>query len=78
MEIRKYVDFSRQGNPPQTLYVADKKGVEMLDCLGTGFPFFGKFARDVLDGTENAMTQKHAFAAAELSLKAQAYAEGTR
>lgn len=78
VEIRKYVDFSRQGNPPQTLYVADKQGVEMLDCLGTGFPFFGKFARDVLDGTENAMTQKHAFAAAELSLKAQAYAEGAR
>lgn len=48
----------------------------MVDCLGTGFPFFGKFARDVIDGTETAMSQSHAFAAAELSLKAQAYAEG--
>lgn len=76
IEIRKYIDFSRAGNPPQTLYVVDKSGVEMVDCLGTGFPFFGKFARDVIDGTETAMSQSHAFAAAELSLKAQAYAEG--
>lgn len=75
VEIRKYVDFSREGNPPQTLYVADKNGVEMKDCLGTGFPFFGKFARDIVDGTETAMSQSHAFAAAELSLKAQANAE---
>ncbi len=75
VEIRKYVDFSREGNPPQTLYVADKNGVRMQDCLGTGFPFFGKFARDIVDGTEKAMSQSHAFAAAELSLKAQAFAE---
>lgn len=76
VEIRKYIDFSREGNPPQTLYWANKTGVERMDCLGDGFPFFGKFARDVLDGTETAMTQKHAFAAAELSLTAQAKAEG--
>ena len=75
IEIRKYIDFSREGNPPQTLYCANKKGVKMLDCLGTGFPFFGRFARDVIDHTETAMTQAHAFAAAELSLKAQAKAE---
>jgi len=75
IEIRKYIDFSREGNPPQTLYVADGERVERMDCLGTGFPFFGKFARDIVDGTSNAMSQKHAFAAAELSLRAQALAE---
>ena len=75
IEIRKYIDFSQVGNPPQTLYVADSEGVEKIQCLGTGFPFFGKFALDILNSGENAMTQSHAFAAAELSLKAQQCAE---
>lgn len=75
IEIRKYIDYSREGNPPQTLYVTDGNGVEMIDCLGTGFPFFGKLARDIVDGTEVAMSQSHAFAAAQLSLKAQALAD---
>lgn len=78
IEIRKYIDFSRPGNPPQTLYVADKNGVEMIDCFGMGFPFFGRFARDVVDGTETAMKQSHAFAAAELALAAQKAAESGR
>lgn len=75
IEIRKYIDFSQEGNPPQTLYVVDCKGVEKIQCLGTGFPFFGRFALDILNGTENAMSQAHAFAAAELSLNAQKCAE---
>lgn len=75
IEIRKYIDFSQEGNPPQTLYVTDANGVEKIQCLGMGFPFFGKFALDILNYTENAMTQSHAFAAAELSLNAQKCAE---
>lgn len=47
----------------------------MIDCRGMGFPFFEKFVLDVLNRTENAMSQEHAFAAAELALKAQAFAE---
>ena len=53
----------------------DGKSVEKIQCLGTGFPFFGRFALDILNGTENAMSQSHAFAAAELSLNAQKCAE---
>ena len=75
MEIRKYIDFSRGGTPPQTLYFTDSKGVQMIDCRGRGFPFFGRFAKDVLERTETAMTQSHAFAAAELSLTAQKFAD---
>lgn len=78
IEIRKYIDYSLDGNPPQVLYVTDKDGVERIDCLGMGFPFFGKFALDILNRTDNAMTQQHAFAAAELSLKAQAFADAAR
>jgi hypothetical protein len=44
--------------------------------VGTGgFPFFGDLILDCLERTENAMTQEHAFLAAELSLRAQADAE---
>ncbi len=75
IEIRKYIDYSVEGNPPQTLYWCDGKDVKRVDCLGMGFPFFSKFARDVVDRTETAMTQKHAFAAAELALLAQKAAE---
>lgn len=71
IEVRKYIDFSRQGNPSQTLYINNNEGMQMLDCRGRGFPFFGKFALDILNRTQNAMTQKHAFEAARLALKAQ-------
>jgi len=37
----------------------------------TGFPYFGQFILDCLHRTENAMTQEHAFKAAELCLIAQ-------
>ena len=36
--------------------------------------FFGEFILDCLNRTEKAMTQEHAFKAAELCLKAQAAA----
>ena len=36
----------------------------------TGYPFFGQLILDCLNRTENAMTQAHAFKAAELCLKA--------
>ena len=39
-----------------------------------GFPFFGQFILDCLNRTENAMSQCHAFKAAELCLRAQAQA----
>ncbi|MNH37448.1 hypothetical protein D3C79_983550 [compost metagenome] len=36
-----------------------------------GYPYFGELILDCLNGTEHAMTQEHAFKAAELSLIAQ-------
>ena len=36
-----------------------------------GYPFFGELILDCLNRTENAMTQAHAFKAAELCVKAQ-------
>ena len=57
------------------IYVVDGKGARHLNVAGTvGFPFFGRLVRDCLERTENAMTQAHAFKAAELCLRAQAAA----
>ncbi len=78
MEIRKYIDYSMPDNPSQTLYITDSQKTERIDCREMTFPFFGNFIRDILNGGESAMTQEHAFAAAELALSAQKLAESTK
>jgi len=75
MEIRKYFDFgeSDEGNH---IILCNEEGEQRLNVSGqVGFPFFGQMILDCLNRTENAMTQEHAFAAAELSLRAQAIAD---
>ena len=75
IEVRKYIDLGRQA-PASLLFLTDGEGVRYIDCLGRiGFPFFGQMILDVLNRTENAMSQAHIFKAAELSMMAQAAAE---
>ena len=51
-------------------------GERYVNATGTtGCPFFGQLILDCLNRTENAMTQAHAFKAAELCLLAQEKAE---
>jgi hypothetical protein len=53
----------------------DRAGEQHLELSGkVGYPFFGKLILDCLRRTEEAMTQEHAFKAAELCLRAQAMA----
>jgi hypothetical protein len=53
----------------------DDKGEQFINVAGkVGFRFFGELILDCLNRTEKAMTQAHAFKAAELCLKAQAAA----
>lgn len=71
IELRKYTDITTDNGGGQVLLV-DQDGQFRFDAKGkTGFPFFGQLIRDCLDRTERAMTQSHAFAAAELSIIAQ-------
>lgn len=71
IELRKYTDITTDNGGGQVLLV-DQDGQFRFDATGkTGFPFFGQLIRDCLDRTEQAMTQSHAFAAAELSIIAQ-------
>jgi predicted dehydrogenase len=74
LEVRKTIDVTRGGGD-KIFLVDDHQAVE-IECRGkVGFPYFGRLILDVLNRTENAMTQTHAFRAAELSMLAQQSAE---
>lgn len=70
IEIRKYVDITRQEQ--DVVYLVNKEGEFRYPVAGkVGFPFFGQLILDCLHRTEKAMTQAHTFKAAELCVKAQ-------
>ncbi len=74
IELRKYVDVGRDA-AGDNLILVDGRGEQFINVAGkVGFRFFGEFILDCLNRTEKAMTQAHAFKAAELCLKAQAAA----
>ena len=71
VELRKYVDVARD-KVGDNVYIVDDKGERYLNVTGqVGFRFFGELILDCLHRTEKAMTQAHAFKAAELCLRAQ-------
>ena len=75
IELRKYIDLASKETGGDHLFLVDKKGERRIPCAGNvGYPFFGQLILDCLNRTENAMTQEHAFKAAELCLKAQSAA----
>jgi len=75
IELRKYLDVAREAEGDH-LYLVDHEGEHHIRCHGeVGYPFFGQLILDCLNRTENAMTQEHAFRAAELCLQAQAMAK---
>ncbi len=72
IEVRKYVNLTAEQPGGGHVYVVDGKGERYYNAVGaTGYPFFGQLILDCLNRTENAMTQAHAFKAAELCLIAQ-------
>ena len=78
MELRKYVDVTTDNGGGQVILV-DSEGEHRIDATGkVGYPFFGELVLDVLNRTENAMTQEHAFKAVELALQAQQQARVLR
>jgi predicted dehydrogenase len=74
IELRKYIEVGRERESDH-MYLVDRESEKHMAVKGqVGFPFFGKLILDCLNRTEEAMTQEHAFKAAELCLKAQAQA----
>ena len=76
LEVRKYMDVAREA-PASKIFLVNGTAEQEIECLNsTGFPFFGELILDSLNRTEHAMSQAHAFKAAELSMMAQAMADG--
>jgi predicted dehydrogenase len=74
LELRKYVNVATDEGPGH-VFLVNATGEHHLVANGNvGYPFFGQLILDCLQRTETAMTQEHAFKAAELSVKAQASA----
>jgi predicted dehydrogenase len=74
IELRKYVNVGDGAEKPagDHLFLVTARGEEHLELSGkVGFPFFGQLILDCLNRTERAMTQAHAFKAAELCIKCQ-------
>lgn len=72
IELRKYVNVGMNDGTSNHVFLVNGKGEYHFDVTGkVGYPFFGQLILDCINRTENAMTQEHAFKAAELSVKAQ-------
>ncbi len=72
IEVRKYVNLASEQPGGGHVYLVNGSGEKYLNAVNaTGYPFFGQLILDCLNRTENAMTQEHAFKAAELCLIAQ-------
>ena len=75
IEIRKYINLAADTVDGNHVFLVNGKGEQYVNATGvTGYPFFGQLILDCLNRTENAMTQAHAFKAAELCLQAEAQA----
>lgn len=76
IEVRKYNDVAREPREDQIVYLVDGESEKRIPCAGkVGYPFYGKFILDCLYRSEQAMTQEHCFKSAELSMKAQQFAD---
>ena len=73
IELRKYVDIA--GRPGEDhLFLVDQDGTRHVDCANEDLPFYRNLVTDIVDRTETAMRQAHAFKTTELALRAQAQA----
>jgi len=71
IEVRKNIDVGLPDHAGNHVYMANQKGVQVIDASKGPLPFGGLFVDDVVNRTETAMTQEHCFLATEIALKAQ-------
>lgn len=71
IEQRKYMNLGTADGPGH-LFLANGSEETHFNVSGkVGYPYFGQLVLDCLHRTEDAMTQEHAFKAAELAVRAQ-------
>ncbi len=76
IELRKYVNVGTGDGSSNHVYLVNKEGEQHFEVTGqVGYPYFGDLILDCINRTENAMTQEHAFKAAELCVRAEMQAK---
>jgi predicted dehydrogenase len=75
IEVRKYIDVGRSIEGDHIYLVNDQYEGHIPVHGKVGYPFFGQLILDCLTRNQEAMTQDHAFKAAELSIIAQMNAQ---
>lgn len=76
LELRKYINIAEELPVSDCVFLVNREGEFRFDTAGkVGYPFFSQLIMDCVNRTEYAMTQEHAFKAAELSIIAQMKAE---
>jgi predicted dehydrogenase len=74
IELRKYIDIA--GRPGgEHLFLVDQQGTQYINCQDMPLPYAPQLIDDILNRTETAMTQAHAFLAMELAVKAEQIAD---
>lgn len=69
-EIRKYINIGTDKNGDH-VFLADSEGEHHYQVTGkVGFPFFGQFIRDCIDGTDTAMSEEHVLESMHLAIEA--------
>ena len=72
IEIRKYLNVGTEMQGGDHVFLVNGEGEKYFNVSGkVGYPFFGQLILDCINRTENAMTQEHAFKAAELCVRCQ-------
>lgn len=72
IELRKYVNVGTNDGSSNHVFLVNQDGERHFEVTGkVGYPFFGQLILDCINRTENAMTQDHAFKAAELCVRAE-------
>lgn len=76
IELRKYINVGAEEDTSNHVFLVNKDGEHHYEVTGkVGYPYFGQLILDCINRTENAMTQEHAFKAAELCVKAEMQAQ---
>lgn len=76
IELRKYINVGTKDGTSNHVFLVNNEGEFHYEVTGkVGYPFFGQLILDCINRTENAMTQEHAFKAAELCVKAEMQAK---
>jgi predicted dehydrogenase len=72
IELRKYCNVGMKDGTQNHVFLVNEIGEQHFEVTGkVGYPYFGQLILDCMNRTEIAMTQEHAFKAAELCVKAE-------